>query len=86
MPTLPERVATLETENKAAKPLHERFQINLDGLNDRTARIETKVDRLLENGRPRAVAWPERIKASALPLGSGGGLVGLLWLALERFS
>ena len=84
MVTLKERVATLEAENEAAKPLHERFQDNFDDLNDRTARIETKVDRILENGVRKPVAWSERVKSTAVPAVSGGGLIAVLLVLLER--
>lgn len=74
----------LETENAAAKPLHERFQENLDDLNDRTARIETKVDRLLENDREKPVTLANRAKAVGAPAVGGGGVIAVLLLLLER--
>lgn len=72
----------LETENRAAAPLHDRFQQNLDDLNDRTARIETKVDRLLENGREKSLA--SRARAYGAPAVGGGGLIAVILVVLER--
>lgn len=40
---------------------------------------------LEEVGARRNGGWSERAKANVVPLGSGGGLIGLLWLFLERF-
>lgn len=79
---LAQRVAKLEAENDMAKPLHDRFQKNLDGLNDRTARIETKVDRLLDgkgNGKGNG-GWgvKQTITQSAIPFAGMGGLLFLL--------
>lgn len=50
---LGQRVAKLEAENDLAKPLHDSFTADIKILNDRTARIETKVDTLLKNGKGR---------------------------------
>lgn len=45
--TLGERVAVLEEQNADAKPLHQTFGDAISDLQDRTARIETKVDILV---------------------------------------
>ena len=83
MATLKERLAALETENDAAKPLHVQFGKDIVDLKDRTARIETKVDRLLENGSQKPAAWSERAKAYCVPAIGGGGLIAVLLLLLE---
>ena len=84
MATLKERLAALETENDAAKPLHVQFGKDIVDLKDRTARIETKVDRLLENGSQKPVALMDKAKAVGTPLISGGGFVAILMLLLDR--
>lgn len=81
MEYLGQRVARLEAESEMAKPLHDRFQTNLDGLNDRTARIETKVDRLLKNGHGRSGGWGDKTKAAIIQTApSFVGLGGILFL------
>lgn len=81
MEDLGQRVARLEAENDLAKPLHERFQTNLDGLNDRTARIETKVDRLLRNGNGQTEGWADKAKSAVIQtVPPFAGMAGILFL------
>ena len=76
-----ERLATLEAENDAAKPMHAQFQADISELKVGVAKIQTTMEILVTNGHQK---WSERAKASIVPLGSGGGLMGLAWLLLEK--
>jgi len=83
MLTTKERLATLEAENEAAKPHHEKTSKDIGEISNRLTAIETKLE-FLVNGRGNG-AWG-RAKVVAGPSVMGGGTIGLLWLALERFS
>ena len=63
-----ERIARLEEQNRAAEPVHVRFGKDISLLKTSVTRIETKMDILLTNGRPR--------KRTQAAVASGG--VGLI--------
>ena len=48
-----ERIARLETENEAAKPLHEQFRQDIAELKTGQAEIQTTLRLLLANGHSR---------------------------------
>jgi len=79
VPTTKERLATLEAENDASKPHHEETSKSIGEINQRLTAIETTLKILVTNGRSK---W----RAMATPGAMGGGSIGLVWLALERFS
>ena len=83
--TLKERIATLEEQNDAAKPLHAEFRDDIKALKAGQVEIQTTLKLLVTNGHQKTIAWAEKAKSSVVPLGSGGGVIGLVWFLLEKF-
>ena len=50
---LERRIATLEAENLAAKPLHDKLITSIDELREGQVRIATRIEMLITNGHSR---------------------------------
>jgi len=74
---LERRIATLESENASAKPLHEEFRADIADLKEGQTEIKTTLKLLVTNGRKNGH------KGNFLAAGSGVGAMGLLGALLR---
>ena len=77
-----ERLAVIEEQNRVATPLHNQFGKDIAELKAGQVEIQTTLKLLVTNGHTKA--WTERIKSYGVPATSGGGLIAVLMLILEK--
>ena len=75
-----ERIARLETENEAAKPLHEQFRQDIAELKAGQAEIQTTLRLLLGNGHGR---FNGRVRDATLA-GIGAAVIAVLAAILRE--
>ena len=92
MPTLKERVATLEQQNldtetgrKEVRQDIKDIRADVTDLKVGQEKAQTTLDLLVTNGHQKPVTVVDKAKGAAIPIGGTGGVIGLVWFLLEKF-